>query len=451
MLNRLLMAKKAVCTANQNKFRSYFGSDIKAENTLEGGLRNYFIFGSTTQEQAPTLDNPAQQIGVNDFESIITSKNLLPKEEMYTKAYNASPTVVEKVEKDGRECVYFKSGVNSPVNSFTIKFKENTRYTVKTTLYYETERTSGYGVVMRVDYTDGTTKYVSPSLARYNTWNSYTFTTPQNKTVKRIYYSYNVSIPTYMDMNSCAIYEGVYTNDTIPEFTEGKIPYITNIDLAKIGLSGITALHGIKLPQESQLVPSYTDNNNNRYIADYIAKLDQSVSLVRNIGMTTYTESLLENRPPQFENLSQYNNEESCVCYLVSNNQCIAGGANTVITNYFSYTPVFDSTQTQTGIYPLDEPYGLNRDYIRLRYDLGIISSTDTNLQKQQKFQQWLIEKAQQGNPLTVMYAAKNAYSIDITDSQLGQELAKIDVFPNYTNIYNTNKLWQFALIKVKE
>ncbi len=451
MINRLLAAKKSVCWGNQNMFSDFQGTDIKAERTFPKGLYKYFIYGNTFQEQTPTTENPSHPIGVSSFDTVIASKNLLSQEEMYSKAYERFPNVVVRTEKDGRECIYFKTGVNTPANPFTINFKENIRYTIKTTLYYETDLTSGYGVIFRVEYTDGTSKNIYSMPFKYKTWMSYTFTTPIDKSVKKISYTYNINMPTYMDINNCAIYEGVYTSQTVPEFTKGEIPYIVNTDISKASLSSISDLQGIKLEADSTLTPTYIDSEGNKYIADYIAKNNRKINLINNIGVMTYTKELLEASPPQFDNLSQYNNSESCVCYLKTDNKCIENSASTVLSNYFSYIPsFFEIEQTQTGI-SLNNKAQEDKIFIRLRYDLGIVLSTDTDLQKSQKLQQWLIEKAQQENPLVVMYALAAPQVFDITDTQLGDEFAQINSFDNYSNIYNTQGLWQYASIKLKE
>lgn len=152
-------------------------------NTKAGYLHRYKIYGNTEQTGTPTPDNPIMpsECGERTGNEAWTGW----AQDCVTRINASQRAAIETI--DGRTCLWFVTSVGTGDydNKYIFKtdWKENTRYTFSfKALRLSTESTAS---TIQVWYTDGSSKYF-PRTINSGTFESYTFTTAVNKTVKYI-------------------------------------------------------------------------------------------------------------------------------------------------------------------------------------------------------------------------------------------------------------------------
>lgn len=168
--------------------------------TKAGYLQRYKIYGNTEQTGTPTPENPIEpsECGEKTENEAWTGW----AQDYVTRINTATRAAIETI--DGRTCLRFvvSAGTGDYDNKYIFKtdWKENTRYTFSfKALRLSTESTAS---VMQVWYTDGSSEYF-PRTINSGAFESYTFTTAVNKTVKYITPiftsgSFRIDIDTFM-------------------------------------------------------------------------------------------------------------------------------------------------------------------------------------------------------------------------------------------------------------
>lgn len=128
--------------------------------------------------------------------------------------------------KDGRNCVYWIANVGSDfdrIYMFKTNWKENTQYLIKFDV--NTGNSGDFVFNMGVAYTDGTfDRFVTTSA---NSWNSFTYTSSINKTIKYIRTNWNAAY-TYIDLDTFMVKELSDGDDTYEPYTLQTTPINLN-------------------------------------------------------------------------------------------------------------------------------------------------------------------------------------------------------------------------------
>lgn len=151
--------------------------------TKAGYLHSYKIYGNLTQNGTPTPENPIypSECGERTENEAWTGW----AQDFVTRIDDSTKARLETI--DGRTCLLFVvsagTGAYDSKYLFKTSWKETTRYTFSfEALRLSTESTAS---VMQVWYTDGSSEYF-PRTVNSGAFESYTFTTAVDKTVKYI-------------------------------------------------------------------------------------------------------------------------------------------------------------------------------------------------------------------------------------------------------------------------
>lgn len=196
------------------------GNNITVTDSVNGTPVGLTLYGACTETladktQPKSPDNPATITGIGESGSVtvtqIKGKNLFDADTLYDRmraqaaknGYDPTPVASDNVTFDGRTCVRCNQlGVASGTPFFE-NGKPNTQYTFTMWLYTNADTD---GAIITATYTDGTRGGVP--ITKHKEWEKLTLTTTAGKTVKRIWLTYGVAVPTFFDKSSMMLNEG---------------------------------------------------------------------------------------------------------------------------------------------------------------------------------------------------------------------------------------------------
>ena len=196
-------------------------------NANEGETIDYKIYGNSVQDGDPAPDNPVEIQSVGD---LITEGEYKDKYKIPITVSGKNLFNIERIFKDistyengcykfdaGRSWSLYHNGINS------LKFKENTQYTLKIKGYVEYKNAnepSNWRIVFVYD--DGTTSY---KLLNYTTETEITYTSKSGATVDKVAIEYGYNGTVYI--SQIQLEEGA----TATEYEPYQEPKTTNIYL----------------------------------------------------------------------------------------------------------------------------------------------------------------------------------------------------------------------------
>lgn len=216
-------------TLTDDSLRIY-GKGIKGFKVrlLEGDKTNWIP--SFFEGMKSCFEDRVQEDGTYKMEILSNNKNLF-NENILEKA---NSNYYEIINKDNRRCLKIERPSLMFRTRILNQLKKNTSYKINFDMLYDRTKGDGLaqGVSIHIVYTDGTTStcYASNS---YNEWLNANITTPLNKTISYIQFSYGTNTPTYIDLDTFIIQE----NNNLVDYVYHK----SN----KIQFSSIEPLRGI--------------------------------------------------------------------------------------------------------------------------------------------------------------------------------------------------------------
>ena len=270
-MNSLELKKKAIMSLMsqpQGTERSVEGDNqiVLSDCTGTDSLTSIKLFGKT--EDVPVYDesgnvipkspdNPYELKSIENPTITVRGINLFDSSALYQKMYdklvaNGSSTtwILDNVERDGRNCIQINHLGFTAGTTWFENGKENTQYTLS--FYMWAGNTTGLGIV--VNYTDGSNDY-NP-ITTTGEWRKVVITTVANKTVRKIFQSYNGSTSTYIDKDSMMLHEGAT-----------ELPYEPYREPKTITLSDVT-LRGVVVRPSSDVVPVSYISDSKKYMSD---------------------------------------------------------------------------------------------------------------------------------------------------------------------------------------
>lgn len=151
-------------------------------------------------------------------------KNLFNYKDWVAFANRAQGGAVEEVEHLGRKCFSYKLYRTNTAEFFRdIRFKPNTRYTIKLAFAFAFNNNETYPAMsaMVVYYTDGTYLQVNATTATSNSFTEVQFTTAVGKSIDYLAISrFSAACTIYLPQDSCVIEEGI--SATYEEYNGGE-------------------------------------------------------------------------------------------------------------------------------------------------------------------------------------------------------------------------------------
>lgn len=361
------------------------GKGIKGSKVrlLEGDKTNWIPshfegMKSSFEDKFDASDNTYKMEILSNNENLF-NENILEK---------VNSNYYEIINKDNRRCLKIERPSLMYRTRILNQLKKNTSYKINFDMLYDRTKGDGlaHGASIHIVYTDGTTStcYASNS---YNEWLNANITTPLNKTISYIQFSYGTNTPTYIDLDTFIIQE----NNNLVDYVYHK----SN----KIQFSSIEPLRGVG------------------DVKDRFVFKDGKLMIERNIKSSIIdgTEGVVE---------------------IHGGNKCMITKFVSIMNNGIDYTPIScDKLQVYTGrdimvslknvngICYYYEPSGSRGDSIVIRNNL-INQTVDS-------YKEFLLH-----NPLVLNYIIKEP-----TYEEIPFELQKIilEGYENGTLFFDTN------------
>lgn len=330
--------------------------------TKAGYLHSYKIYGNTEQTGTPTPENPIepQECGERTENEAWTGW----AQDCVTRINNSQRAAIETI--DGRTCLWFvtSAGTDDYDNKYILKtdWKENTRYTFSfKALRLSTESKAS---TIQVWYTDGSSEYF-PRTINSGTFESYTFTTAVNKTVKYITSlftsgGFRIDIDTFMVNKGSTALPYIPYGYKLPLTSAGQDVDIylgenqTTRRIKKLVLTGEESWSKSSQAFYSDVIDSYAKRNSECVCSHFPYSTTNGVCITLPSKMLKVFEAALPSGVTTSNELKTYltaqyaNGTPVTVWYVLATEE--TGTLNEPLRKIGNYADTIDSTQTSVQI-----------------------------------------------------------------------------------------------------